>query len=172
MKKIFIYLTLACILMLMPQSKAKAQHLFGYFSYNEILQSMPEYTDTLNRLAEMKAQFDAEIKRVENDFNNKYEEFLDGQKDFPAIILQKRQIELQEMMEKNIAFKQEAKRQCANAEKVAMDSLKNKVNKAIRIIGEAHKYAFVINTDVNACPWIDPAQGVDLTTEIRKQLNH
>lgn len=159
-------------MMLLPVSKAEAQHLFGYFSYDETLKSLPEYTEAQKKLTELKTQFEAEIKRVEDDFNNKYEEFLEGQKDFPAIILQKRQIELQEIMNKNIAFKQEAKQQYANAEKETMDSLKNKIYEAVKTIGKAHKYAFIINTDLDVCPWIDPTQGIDLNSEIHKQLQH
>ncbi len=50
------------------------------------------------------------MKRATDEFNLKYEAFLDGLKDFAPAIRMKRQAELQELMEKNMAFKQEAAR--------------------------------------------------------------
>ena len=73
----------------------------GYFSYGELFESMPEYTIAQKQIEELKAKYEEEAVRVKNDFNKKYEEFLEGQKDFPLTILKKRQTELQELMNKN-----------------------------------------------------------------------
>ena len=56
---------------------------FGYLSYNEVLQAMPDYTMVQQKMDAMRQQFQAETLRVEDEFNLKYEEFLDGQRDFP-----------------------------------------------------------------------------------------
>ena len=69
---------------------------FGYLSYQAAIKSMPDYTLAQQKLTDLKEQYKAETKRVEDEFNRKYEEFLDGQRDFPKTILQKRQTELQE----------------------------------------------------------------------------
>lgn len=83
---------------------------FGYLSCDSVLHSMPEYNAAMKNLKELKAKYDSEMKRVEDEFNNKYELFLEGQSDFAPSIRQKRQAELQELMEKNMAFKEEARR--------------------------------------------------------------
>lgn len=82
---------------------------FGYLSCDSVLHSMPEYNAAMKNLKELKAKYDSEMKRVEDEFNNKYELFLEGQSDFAPSIRQKRQAELQELMEKNMAFKEEAR---------------------------------------------------------------
>ena len=94
---------------------------FGYLSIDSVLQSMPEYAQMQHDMATMRQQYEAEMKRVENDFNKKYEEFLDGQKNFPKTILQKRQSELQEMLDKNIAFKKESLQMLNDTEKTQKD---------------------------------------------------
>lgn len=73
---------------------------FGYLSCDSVLHSMPEYNAAMKNLKELKAKYDSEMKRVEDEFNNKYELFLEGQSDFAPSIRQKRQAELQELMEK------------------------------------------------------------------------
>lgn len=153
-------------------TSASAQHVFGYFSYDEVVKQLPDYDATMKQLDELKAKFNEETARVEKEFNEKYEEFLEGQKEFPAIILQKRQTELQEMMEKNIAFKQEARRLYDKAKQETMDSLRQVINKVVVEIGEVHKYDFIINVDEASCPWVNPEKGVCLNKEILKILRH
>ena len=63
------------------------------------------------KLSDLRAQYNAELQRVEQDFNTKYEEFLEGQREFPETILRKRQTELKELLERNIAFKNESRRE-------------------------------------------------------------
>ena len=80
---------------------------YGFLSYDSVMVAMPEYAEMTTSMAELRKQYEAEQKRVEDDFNKKYEEFLDGQATYPKTILQKRQSELQEILDKNIAFKKE-----------------------------------------------------------------
>ena len=84
---------------------AGAQVKFGYFSYDQVLTTMREYKVVMENMNDLKTKYDAETKRVEEEFNKKYEEFLDGQRDFAPTILQKRQSELQELLKRNVAFK-------------------------------------------------------------------
>ena len=97
-------------------AQENAAFKFGYLSYETALKSMPEYAITEQKIADLRSQYEAETRRVEDDFNRKYEEFLDGQREFPKTILQKRQSELQELLEKNIAFKHKSREELAKAE--------------------------------------------------------
>ena len=62
---------------------------FGFFSYDSAFKSMPEYVIANKNISDLKNRYDAEAKRVEDEFNKKYEDFLEGQKDFPQNILEK-----------------------------------------------------------------------------------
>ena len=66
---------------------AGAQVKFGYFSFSEILNTMPDRAAADRNLADLRIKYDAEMKRAENEFNVKYEEFLEGQRDFVPSIL-------------------------------------------------------------------------------------
>ena len=125
---------------------------FGYLSYEAVFTTMPEYALMQANMAQLREQYEAEQKRVENDFNNKYEEFLDGQAAFPKTILQKRQSELQEMLDKNIAFKKESKKLLDKAEAEAKAPLQQKLAEVLAQIGQERGYAFILNTDGNVAP--------------------
>ena len=90
---------------------------FGYLSYEGAIQSMPDYAIVQKKMKALQEQYQAETLRVEDEFNRKYEDFLDGQREFPRTILQKRQTELQELMEKNIQFKEQGRQELADAER-------------------------------------------------------
>ena len=166
MKKLFLLIVL-CVLSL----TAGAQTRFGYFSYEEVLKSMPDYVLAQRGINDLRLKYDTELKRAEDEFNSKYEEFLEVQKDLVPAILHKRQAELQEMMQKNINFKNESQRLLQQAETDAFAPVKAKLNTAIKKVGQAQGYAFVLNTDNNACPYVNPEMGENATKLIQEALS-
>lgn len=170
MKK-FLLVIFACIAMA-AQAQDNAPALkFGYLSYDMALKSMKEYATVQMRMDSLRSAFNAEMQRVEDEFNRKYEDFLDGQKDFPRTILLKRQTELQEMLQKNVAFKQQSVQEMKDTEAQLMAPLRIHLNEAIATIAREQGLALVINTDANACPFIEPAMGVDVNELVVKKLN-
>ena len=143
---------------------------FGYLSYEKALKSMREYAFTEQQMANLRSQYEAETRRVEDDFNRKYEEFLDGQREFPKTILQKRQSELQELLEKNIAFKHNSREELAKAEQEAFAPLRIKLIETIGRIARERGFAFIVDTDVKALPYINPDMGEDINFLVQDAL--
>ena len=135
---------------------------FGYLSYQQALQAMPQYALVQKQMAELRHQYEAELQRVTNEFNRKYEEFLEGQREFPKTILQKRQTELQELMTRNVIFKEESLKQLADAEREALAPLKIRLAETVARIANERGLALVVNTDSESCPYINPAWGENL----------
>ena len=74
MKKLFLLLFVLALPLL-----ASAQIRFGYFSYDTVLKSMPDYLMAQRNIDDLRQKYDNEMKRSEQEFNAKYEEFLDAQ---------------------------------------------------------------------------------------------
>lgn len=149
---------------------ANAQFKIGYFSYNEALKSMPEYAVAQASIDSLTRQYDVETKRVESEFNSKYEVFLEEQSDLVAVIRQKRQAELQEMMEKNIAFKREAERLLEVAAEEAVAPLRKKLDAALKEFAASNGFIIILNTDANACPYIDEDLGENVSAAVKEAL--
>ena len=149
-----------------PQNNTQTSLRFGYLSYTSVLKLMPDYIAAQRNIDDLRTKYDVEMKRVENEFNQKYEQFLEGQHDFAPSILQKRQAELQELMDKNIAFKQKAQQLLKDAETKAYEPVYQRLNTVIQRVGQALGLAFVLNTDAHAVPFIDTSVGVDVTATI------
>ena len=174
MKKLILFLLVLTASVVraqdVAQPEAPSAFKFGYLSYDIVLKSMPEYPAMQNDLTLLRQKYEAEQLRVEEDFNKKYEEFLDGQKNFPKTILQKRQSELQEILDRNIAFKKESQRLLIQAEKEALQPLTARLNDALSKIGTERGYAFILNTDLNVTPWLNMNMGEDITEEVKEVL--
>ena len=143
---------------------------FGYFSFEQVFHTMPGYAIAKHNMDELRAKYDEETKRVETEFNTKYEESLDGQRSYAKTILEKRQAELRELMEKNIAFKAEAAKLLNQAETDAYAPLKTQINEAAKQIGKEKGFAFIINTDNNATPYLSEEMGEDITAVLEEKL--
>ena len=175
MKKTILFLLLTVVSLAVSaqdaQPKDSVAFKFGYLSYDSVMVAVPDYTELKTNMAQLREQYEAEQKRVENDFNKKYEEFLDGQASFPKTILQKRQSELQEMLDRNIEFKKQSQKMLSEAEANMMEAIKTTINMAVNIIAQERGYAFVLNTDKEAVTFINPALGEDITEAVKQLLN-
>lgn len=149
---------------------ASAQIQFGYMSYKQILQQLPEYAQATKDLAILKAKYEAEAQKGEEEFQRKFVDFLQGQKDFPQAIMQKRQAELQTLMDNGVAFRMKSQELITSAEKDLMQEAYKRLNRALLEVGVEYGYGYILNTDDNNCPYINPVIGFDVTELVRQKL--
>ncbi len=135
---------------------------FGYLSYETVLKGMFDYADAQDSIRLEHEAYERELQRVEKDFNQKYESFLEGQRDFPRTILLKRQNELKDLMQQTLDFKAQARLDLQAAEDHYLAPVRQRLNDALAALAQEYGLAFVLNTDANACPFIDPRYGMDL----------
>ena len=168
--KRFVFTLLIMCVFLGSFAQENSTFRFGFLSYEAALQSMPDYAKAQKELTDLRAQYQAETRRVEDEFNRKYEEFLDGQHDFPKTILQKRQTELQELMERNIAFKEKSREELVQIEKETLAPLKIRLIEILAKIGQERGYAFIYDTDTKALPFINLTSGEDINQLVKNAL--
>ena len=150
---------------------AVAQSKFGYVSYKEIVKALPEYTVVEAHLDELQAKYEAEIERSDREFNQKYADFIEVQSQLPDNIRIKRQKELQELMEKSMAFKHEVNSAMREARREMMKPLHDKVDEAVMKVCVDGGYDYILNTDNHAYVAINPANGADVTEQLKQMLN-
>lgn len=149
---------------------ASAQIHFGYLSYQKVISMMPEYKSTIEKLNSLKEKCNEEAQKSEDELERKYAEFLQGQREFPENILQKRQNELQQLINNGLMFRKETELLLRNAEQDMRREVENKLNQAIESVGQEQGLAFILNTDNNACPFINKSSGLDITHNVLVKL--
>lgn len=168
MKKYFI--AIAMVLAFATGTKAQEAQatdatpvpVYGYLSYSKALQALPEYAEAMDSVQRFQEACQKEMTRVEKDFNVKYEAFLDGQKDFPRTILLKRQQELQQLLQQNVAFRQQLQEEVKKMETALLIPVKEKLQQRLAEIGAAHGLHFILNTDNDQLPWLNPGLLLDV----------
>lgn len=162
MKKLII------LLMLFMPFTAMAQK-FGYMNYDQVLKAMPEYIQAQAQLETLKAKYNAEMERTDREFNRKYSEFLDGQRDFPQNILLKRQKELQDLCDRGVAFRAECNSLLKSAEEELITPITSKLNITLGRVGDEMALEYIINTAGKDYLYIGP-NGIDITGTVKGML--
>lgn len=144
--------------------------VLGCISSKTILKQMPQYKAVEKNIASLREQYETEAKKSERDFQTKFEEFMQGQKDFHKTILEKRQNELQNMLETNAAFRIKVQKLLTEAETEMLANVMAEMQDAIALAAEENGVSIVFDTDGNSVPFIVKGVAIDLTPSVLKIL--
>lgn len=153
-------------------ASAQMPTFIGYCSYDAVMKTMPEYADAEQQIEALRKQYTDEMKVAEKEFNQKYELFLEQQQNMVPAIREKRQSELQIMMENNVLFRVEAEKHIAAARESTMKLVEEKLNGAIASVAQSQNLYIILNTDSNACPYINPEISIDVTEAVKEFLSN
>jgi outer membrane protein len=143
---------------------------YGYLSYSQVLENMSDYKMAQQQLNDLRVKYEMEAQYNEASFKRQFAEYLQGQKDFPQSIMLKRQRDLQEALEKSLAFREEAVRLLKQAEAEALAPIKGRLDNAIRVVGGLYGLDYIYNLDTNAMPYVNPALVMDVTSLVQQEL--
>ena len=163
---------IALVLLLALPMGVFAQNLkFGHINAQEIITVMPEFTKAQNDIQTLEKQLTAELQRTQEEFNKKYQEFQQAiaKDSLPQNIAERRQKELQDMAERQEQFQQEAQQGMQKAQQEKMAPVYQKLDNAIKAVGEAEGVIYVFDLARTQIPYIG-AQSIDLTTKVKAQL--
>ncbi len=73
-------------------------------------------------------------------------------------------------MQKNIAFKQQGQADLKKAEEEALQPLRQRLAEVLASVARENKLLLIVNTDQNACPFIDPDRSCNVTEDVMRML--
>lgn len=167
MKKIGVVTFLFYVMMV---HSIQAQNKFGYISFANTMEMMPEYMEARLQLHEIQANFKNEVERSEREFNRQYVDFLHNQEYLPTTILLKRQKELQQLMESGMDFKKRAQIELENERKNLLDPLHIKLLNSIKKVSDSLDLDYVVDTDSRSYLYISPEKGFDISHEVYRLI--
>lgn len=145
--------------------------IIGYLSHDSVLSAMPQYAAVQLQIDTLRQAYQQEMKRVEDEFNQKYETFLEQRSQYPRTILLKRQQELQDMLQQNIDFRNRGLEDLREAETLALRPLRSQLSSAIATVAQQLHLSVVLNTDQNTTLYLDPSMSVDITPQVLSVMN-
>ena len=148
---------------------ANAQAKFGHVNTQEIIQAMPEYTAAKNEIDKLTAQYEADLKSMQEELNKKAEAFDKEQATLPENIKQRRQTELQEMYQKIQQSYQDNQQALQKASSEKMQAITAKVLDAIKQVGQAGGYVYIMDLS-GGIPYISTTLSTDVTSQVKAKL--
>ena len=142
---------------------------FGHVNTQEIIQAMPEYNTAKTEIDKLQAQYEADLKSMQDELQKKADAFDKEQATLPDNIKQRRQTELQEMYQKIQQSYQDNQQALQKASSEKMQAITAKVLEAIKAVGQAGD--FVIINEINAgIPYISTTLSPDVTAQVKAKL--
>lgn len=163
MKKILFAILLMAPLSLFAQK-------FAHFNSADIIPNMKEYTKAMDELKTLGEQLENDVKMMQDEFKTKLEAY---QKEADKLLenvrarREKDLAELQSRLEQGLQDNQQAF-QKAQAEK--MQAINELVLAALKKVGEAGGYVYIVDTSNGVIPYVSATLSTDITPEIKKAL--
>ena len=164
MKKIII----CAICAICGFTTANAQAKFGHVNTQEIIQAMPEYQKAQTEIKALQDQYEADLKSMQDELQKKGEAFDKEQATLPDNIKQRRQQELQDMYTKIQQSFQDNQQALQKASGKKMQAIQTKVLDAIKAIGQAGGYVYIMEN--NSLPYISTTLSTDVTAQVKTKL--
>ena len=164
---------IALVMLLALPMGVFAQNLkFGHINAQEIITVMPEFTKAQNDIQTLEKQLTGELQRTQEEFNKKYQEFQQAiaKDSLPPNIAERRQKELQDMMQRQEQFQQDAQQQMQKAQNDAMAPIYQKLDNAIKAVGAAEGVIYIFDLARTSIPYVNESQSINLTNKVKANL--
>lgn len=145
-----------------------AQQKFGHVNSAAIVPLMPEYTTAQNELQSLRKQYEDEIKRMEDELTKKSEEFESQRATLPANIAERREKELQDLYNRMNEYFQTGQQHMAKASDEKMAAITEKLKNAIKEVGVAGGYVYILDT--TGAAYISETLSTDVTETVKAKL--
>ncbi|MDR0939208.1 MAG: OmpH family outer membrane protein [Mediterranea sp.] len=167
LKKIALLMLLALPMGVMAQNLK-----FGHINAQEIITVMPEFSKAQTEIQTLDKQYTDELRSLQTEFNQKYQAFQQAiaKDSLPPNIAERRQKELQDMMQRQEEFQQEASQKMQEAQQKALAPIYKKLDDAIKYVGQSEGVIYVFDLARTPIPYINEAQSIDLTNKVKAQL--
>ena len=160
--------TLIIALMLAPMSMFAQK--FAHFSSADVIPAMPEYTQAQTELKALGETYEKDLKAMQDELQSKSEAYDKEQATLPDNIKQRREQELQDLYQRMQQSYQDNQEALSQAQQDKLSAIQEKVIAALKKVGEAGGYIYIIDTTGGTIPFINTALSTDVTADVKKAL--
>lgn len=141
----------------------------AYVNSKALLDSIPEKIKAANSIRELNQKYKDELLVMQNDYNNKYSDFMTYESSMTESIKLRRMQELYELEKKINDFMQVAQEDIASQEQQQIAPLREKVKNAITAVGLEHDFICIYDLANPSIAFVTP-KAVDITPLVKEKL--
>lgn len=163
MKKI-----LFAILMMAPLSMFAQK--FAHFNSADIIPNMKEYVAAQTEIETLGKQYKEDLDRMQAELQKKSEEFQKEEAKLLDNVKIRRQQELQDLYNRILQTNQDNQQALEKVQAEKLQAIQQLVMDAIKKVGEAGGYVYIVDTSNGIIPFVNPNLSTDVSAEIKKAL--
>ena len=162
MKKIILAVLVALPMSLFAQK-------FAHINSADIIQAMPEYTTAQNELKAAAQQYEDELTRMQDELKTKMDDYEKNAATMVDAVKQRRETELQDLNQRLQQYYENSQQELQQLQNQKMQSISQKVTEAIKQVGEAGGYIYVMDV-TSGIPYISTTLSTDVTAQVKAKL--
>lgn len=148
----------------------KAQEVkLGHVNTQEILSLMPERDSIQKTINRLQTEWENELVKMREEYNNKIKDYQDKQATMPESIKQARQSEIADIEQRITTFQQTAYSDLQKKQQELFAPVIDKVKKAIDAVASENNYLYIFDLSTQSIIYTSPKSN-DITPLVKKKL--
>jgi len=144
----FAVIGILSLVVFMSVHGTQAQQKIGHVDIQYVLTAMPEYKEVESQLKTLEAQLMKQAQAKEQEFNNKYQDYLQNSQNMAEVVRQDKESELQQLQTSFQEFNQNAQLSLQQKTTELLNPLYTKIGGAIDQVAQEQGYAYILNVGV------------------------
>ncbi len=125
---------------------AQADNKFGHINTSELLSMMPGRDEARMDLQRYAQELEETFTAMQNEFQTKYQDYLENQETFSQIVRQSKERELQSLNERIMEFQESAQQDLMEQEERLLNPIIEMARNAIDKVGRDHSFTYIFDT--------------------------
>lgn len=156
------------ILMIAPLSLSAQK--FAHFNSADIIPNMKEYVTATEEIQAMAKQYEDDMKLMQEELQKKGDEYQKEQANLLENVRQRREQELQDLYQRLQQSYQDNQQALEKARQEKLGAINDKVMAAVKKVGEAGGYIYVVDLNTGAIPFVNSQLSTDVSDQIKKEV--
>lgn len=136
------------LLMVLPLGAFAQELKIAFVNTQQVISAMPEFLEMDKKTAALNAQYESELKQMQEEYNKKMSNFTAAQDSLTENIKLKKMGELQDLGERIQNFVEVAKQEVGKKQQEMFAPIQQKVQDAIKAVGTENGYTYIITPEI------------------------
>ena len=143
---------------------------FGHVDAQAVMQSLPEFIKARGEIEALSKQYENDMKAMQDEIQRKSDEYDKSKSTMNATQQQEVETNLQQMIQKFQQAYQDNQQALQKAQQEKMVTIQEKVLAAVKKVGEAGGYVYIVDTSAGVIPYISTQLSTDVSDQIKKEV--
>ena len=157
----------ALLMMILPLGAIAQEVKIAFVKTQEVFMAMPEVNEMEKKMADLNEKYRVELKRMQDEYQKKYSDFIAQQDSLTENIKLRRMQEIQDIQTRMDNVVQLGQQDVQKQQQELLTPIQQKLQDAIKAVGDEKGYTFII--DPAALLYTAP-NAVDATPFVRAKL--